>query len=128
MSHFSFSIMASPNSQHLIQDSLPPFTPWPPTSTSSSTAGVCSPPLSVLPHLTCLTLIGSKSPSPLSTCVLLSLLLSFLLLHRLEGFGVATIASALFVGRCVNLIRKLLTLRASAHHHKERAEHIHQKC
>ena len=62
------------------------------------------------------------------SCVLLSLLLSFLLLHRLEGFGVATIASALFVGRCVNLIRKLLTLRASAHHHKERAEHIHQKC
>lgn len=39
-------------------------------------------------------------------CVMLSALLGLLFLHRLEGFGLATIVSALFVGRTVIWIRK----------------------
>ena len=41
------------------------------------------------------------------SCVALSFLLSLLLLHRIEGFGIATIASAYFVGKCVGWIRRL---------------------
>lgn len=44
-------------------------------------------------------------------CVLLSLLLSILLLHRFEGFGVATVASAFFVGKCINWIKKINLIR-----------------
>lgn len=39
-------------------------------------------------------------------CVILSALMGLLFLHRLEGFGLATIVSALFVGRTVIWIRK----------------------
>lgn len=41
------------------------------------------------------------------SCVVISLLLSMLLLRRLEGFGLATITSAVFVGKYVGWIRAL---------------------
>lgn len=40
-------------------------------------------------------------------CVLVSVLLSLVFLHRIEGFGIATIASAVFVGRTVHWIKAL---------------------
>ena len=39
------------------------------------------------------------------TCVLASVLLSIVFLHRVEGFGIATIASAIFVGKTIRWIR-----------------------
>ncbi|MBQ7437048.1 MAG: hypothetical protein IJV30_06965 [Oscillospiraceae bacterium] len=39
------------------------------------------------------------------SCVLISFILSFILLRRLTGFGIATLASAYFVGKCVGWIR-----------------------
>lgn len=59
-----------------------------------------------------------------ASCVFLSLLLSILLLHRLEGFGIATVASAFFVGKCVNWIRRIPAFLAVMHHPKERIERI----
>lgn len=41
-------------------------------------------------------------------CVLISTALGLVFLGKPKGFGVATIASALFVGRCVTLIKKCL--------------------
>jgi uncharacterized membrane protein YczE len=49
-------------------------------------------------------------------CVLVSALLGLVFLHRLEGFGLATIVSALFVGRAVLWIRKAQQLAASGSH------------
>ena len=40
------------------------------------------------------------------SCVLISLALSFLFLHQLKGFGIATIVSAIFVGKCVGWLKK----------------------
>lgn len=39
------------------------------------------------------------------SCVVLSLLLGLLLLHRIEGFGIATIISAIFVGRTLSWLQ-----------------------
>ena len=62
-----------------------------------------------------------------TSCVLLSLLLSFLLLRRLEGFGIATIASAFFVGKCVNWIRKISALWNFSHAPDKTVDHICQE-
>ena len=40
------------------------------------------------------------------TCVVISLCIGLVFLHRIEGFGVATIVSALFVGRTLSVLRK----------------------
>lgn len=38
-------------------------------------------------------------------CVIISILLGLLFLHQIKGFGVATIASAIFVGKSISWIR-----------------------
>ena len=40
------------------------------------------------------------------SCVVVSVLGSIIFLHRLEGFGIATVVSAFFVGRMIGLIEK----------------------
>lgn len=39
------------------------------------------------------------------TCVILSISLGIIFLHEMKGFGIATIASAIFVGKTINWIR-----------------------
>lgn len=41
------------------------------------------------------------------TCVLISVIVSLAFLHKIEGFGLATIASAIFVGKAIGWIQKL---------------------
>lgn len=43
-----------------------------------------------------------------AVCVIVSILLGLVFLHHVEGFGVATIASAIFVGKAINWIRSAL--------------------
>lgn len=46
-------------------------------------------------------------------CVLLSVLLSMVFLHKVEGFGIATIVSAIFVGKAIGWINKWIGRRAA---------------
>lgn len=41
-------------------------------------------------------------------CVLVSIFVSLVFLHKIEGFGLATIVSAIFVGKTVNWIKNML--------------------
>ncbi len=41
-------------------------------------------------------------------CVLISIFVSLVFLHKIEGFGLATIVSAIFVGKTVNWIKSVL--------------------
>lgn len=49
------------------------------------------------------------------TCVIISVSLSLLFLHKIEGLGVATIASAIFVGKTIQWIRLVITKKTSEH-------------
>lgn len=49
------------------------------------------------------------------SCVVLALLMSILGLHHLTGFGIATIASALFVGRILTLLQNTIGKRIKKH-------------
>ncbi|MGM9537650.1 MAG: YitT family protein [Candidatus Onthomonas sp.] len=44
------------------------------------------------------------------SCVVISVVLGLLFLHTVKGFGVATIVSAIFVGKTVTWLKKLISL------------------
>lgn len=47
-------------------------------------------------------------------CVLLSVVLSLIFLHKIKGFGIATIVSAVFVGKTIQWIRCIVRNRGRA--------------